>query len=104
MVRATHGVHRGSYYYEVEILKSTPPKAAATSSNSEMTTELPSHVRIGWSTRLGELQAPVGFDQYSFGYRDEAGTFHSMLVNIIVWSPRSFLSLPSIKLMMVLFA
>lgn len=58
MVRATHGVHRGSYLWEVEILPTTDPNA---------------HYRVGWSTRQGELQAPVGFDQYSFGYRDGEG-------------------------------
>lgn len=65
MVRATHGVHRGSYYFEVEVLK---PDASLQSSDIPVP-----HVRIGWSTRQGELQAPVGFDQHSFGYRDEAG-------------------------------
>jgi hypothetical protein len=58
MVRATHGIHKGSYLWEAEIL---PPQG----SNA--------HVRIGWSTRQGELQSSVGFDQYSFGYRDIDG-------------------------------
>lgn len=74
MARATHGVHGGSYFYEVEV----------TPSGSDN-----SHVRIGWSTRQvrcllaphivcecsvqGALQAPCGFDQWSFGYRDIAG-------------------------------
>jgi hypothetical protein len=31
------------------------------------------HVRIGWSTRQGELQGPVGYDKYSFGYTDVVG-------------------------------
>lgn len=78
MVRATHGVHRGSYYYEVEVLPHTPPKAdegiQGSSSGEPPHQALPSpHIRIGWSTRQGELQAPVGFDQHSFGYRDECG-------------------------------
>lgn len=60
MVRATHGVHRGSYYWEMEVLY--PPDEFDNC-----------HVRVGWSTRQGELQAPVGFDQYSFGYRDIGG-------------------------------
>lgn len=60
MVRATHGVHRGSYYWEVEILESPDNDNA--------------HVRIGWSTRQGELQGPVGFDKFSFGYRDIGGS------------------------------
>jgi len=79
MVRATHGVHRGSYYYEVEILPHTPTltteySVQSSSSGDPPQEALPSpHIRIGWSTRQGELQAPVGFDQNSFGYRDESG-------------------------------
>lgn len=60
MVRATHGVHRGSYYWEAEIL-----------SNKQF--DQTTHYRIGWSTRLGELQGPVGFDQHSYGYRSIEG-------------------------------
>ena len=69
MVRATHGVHLGSYYFEVEILD----PAASDRSTSLNKSLPPSHVRVGWSTRQGELQAPVGFDQYSYGYRDIGG-------------------------------
>lgn len=58
MIRATHGVHRGGYFWEALILPSHGPDA---------------HYRIGWSTRQGDLQAPVGFDQYSYGYRDTGG-------------------------------
>lgn len=82
MVRATHGVFRGSYYFEVEILPHTVCKSTTSvstnggSSSSENPQEvMPSpHIRIGWSTRQGELQAPVGFDQYSYGYRDSCGS------------------------------
>ena len=58
MVRATHGVSRGAYYWEMEVLPST---------------DADSHVRVGWSTRLGNLQAPVGYDSFSFAYRDLNG-------------------------------
>ena len=60
MVRATHGVHAGAYYFEVEILKSDGVDA---------------HVRVGWSTRQGELQSFVGYDKWSFGVRDLNGMF-----------------------------
>ena len=59
MARATHGVHRGEYYWECQILPSKDPNA---------------HVRIGWSTEKGELQAPVGYDKFSFAYRDIEGS------------------------------
>ena len=58
MIRATHGVHNGAYYWECQIGQSVDDNA---------------HVRIGWSTRQGELQAPVGYDRYSFAYRDISG-------------------------------
>lgn len=32
------------------------------------------HLRIGWSMRTGELQAPVGYDQWSYGYRSINGS------------------------------
>ncbi len=70
MVRATHGVHRGSYYWEAEIL-----------SNKQFDSS--THYRIGWSSRLGELQGPVGFDQHSYGYRSIEG-FHVAIVQIFL--------------------
>eukprot|EP00891_Asterochloris_glomerata_P008135 jgi/Astpho2/8135/e_gw1.00120.119.1_t len=58
MARATHGTFRGCYYYEVKV------------------THLGSsgHARVGWATRKGELQAPVGYDAHSFAYRDSEGS------------------------------
>ena len=43
-----------------------------------MTTDsnLDAHVRIGWSTRQGPLQAPVGYDKWSFAYRDISGIIY----------------------------
>ena len=64
MIRATHGVHFGPYYWECEIL---PPAGAHDD------TGLTPHVRVGWSTRFGELRGPVGYDKHSYGYRDVAG-------------------------------
>lgn len=61
MVRATHGVHHGQYYYEVSI--SDMPEGSAT--------------RIGWSQELGNLQGPAGYDQFSYSWRSRKGTaFH----------------------------
>ena len=31
------------------------------------------HARLGWSTKRGDLQAPVGYDEHSLGYRDLEG-------------------------------
>ena len=64
MIRATHGVHFGPYYWECEILPPlTTPTAPA----------LTPRVRVGWSTRFGELRGPVGYDKHSYGYRDVSG-------------------------------
>jgi len=32
------------------------------------------HLRLGWSMRTGDLQAPVGFDKWSYGLRDIGGS------------------------------
>jgi Set1/Ash2 histone methyltransferase complex subunit ASH2 len=32
---------------------------------------------LGWATEKGDVQAPVGYDKYSYSYRDKEGTkFH----------------------------
>jgi hypothetical protein len=48
MVRATHGVSSGCYYYEVLVQEPLHGEDG--------------HMRIGWSTEAGDLQAPVGYD------------------------------------------
>ncbi|KAI9199562.1 uncharacterized protein BJ171DRAFT_517912 [Polychytrium aggregatum] len=59
MAKASHGVWEGYWYLEVLI-------------NSH-----PGHTRIGWSQISGDLQAPCGFDQFSYSFRDNPGTlFH----------------------------
>jgi hypothetical protein len=63
MIRATHGVHNGAYYWECQIVPTSDSAA---------------HVRLGWSTRQGELQAPVGYDRFSFAYRDISGPLSSL--------------------------
>lgn len=58
MVRATRGVVKGAWYYEIKL----------------ETLGETGHVRLGWSTEKGDLQAPVGYDGNSFGYRDIDGS------------------------------
>ena len=36
----------------------------------------------GWSTRDGELRGPVGYDVYSFGYRDLQGDIAIVSISI----------------------
>ncbi|CAK9183471.1 unnamed protein product [Ilex paraguariensis] len=58
MVRATRGVMEGTWYFEIKVVQLGET----------------GHTRLGWSTEKGDLQAPVGYDGNSFGYRDIDGT------------------------------
>ncbi|XP_071689526.1 protein TRAUCO-like [Rutidosis leptorrhynchoides] len=58
MVRATRGVMDGAWYFEIKVV-----------SLGET-----GHTRLGWSTEKGDLQAPVGYDGNSYGYRDIDGS------------------------------
>ena len=70
MVRATHGVGSGSWYFEVRV-------------NTPLNGE-DGHTRLGWCTDMGELQAPVGYDHNSYAYRDR-------VANAAIGSPGSTL-------------
>eukprot|EP00118_Oscarella_pearsei_P008150 m.41223 g.41223 ORF g.41223 m.41223 type:complete len:464 (+) comp33115_c0_seq1:21-1412(+) len=59
--RATHGIQRGSWYFEV-VVKDMAPDAAC---------------RLGWSQVYGNLQAPLGYDKFGYSWRSKRGTrFH----------------------------
>ncbi|PIA48346.1 hypothetical protein AQUCO_01400744v1 [Aquilegia coerulea] len=58
MVRATRGVVEGAWYFEIKVSKLGES----------------GHTRLGWSMEKGDLQAPVGYDGNSFGYRDIDGS------------------------------
>ncbi|KAL6499623.1 hypothetical protein OROGR_027533 [Orobanche gracilis] len=58
MVRATRGVSEGAWYFEIKVVHLGES----------------GHTRLGWSTDKGDLQAPVGYDGNSFGYRDIDGS------------------------------
>ncbi|EGW31118.1 uncharacterized protein SPAPADRAFT_52290 [Spathaspora passalidarum NRRL Y-27907] len=58
--RANVGIREGSYYFEFEIVNSCEDN---------------SHVRIGLARREASLEAPVGFDAYSYGIRDISGEY-----------------------------
>lgn len=61
LVRATHGIRCGAWYFEVKI-DEMPPDTAT---------------RIGWSQPLGNVQAPCGYDKFSYSWRSKKGTcFH----------------------------
>ncbi|CAJ2679771.1 unnamed protein product [Trifolium pratense] len=58
MVRATRGVVEGAWYFEVKVVRLGES----------------GHTRLGWTMEKGDLQAPVGYDGNSFGYRDIDGS------------------------------
>ncbi|XP_045534808.1 set1/Ash2 histone methyltransferase complex subunit ASH2 isoform X1 [Papilio machaon] len=61
MVRATHGVSRGAWYWEA-VVEELPEGAAA---------------RLGWGRRYANLQAPLGYDKFGYSWRSRKGTrFH----------------------------
>ncbi|XP_020598517.1 protein TRAUCO [Phalaenopsis equestris] len=57
MVRATRGVVDGAWYFEIRVIRLGES----------------GHTRLGWTTENGDLQAPVGYDGNSYGYRDIDG-------------------------------
>lgn len=70
MIRGTFGVAEGDCYFEVTVEDSISigPKYPE------------AHMRIGWSTDKGNVEAPAGFDKYSYSYRDVKGTkFHQSI-------------------------
>ncbi|KAF9214367.1 hypothetical protein BGZ59_003856 [Podila verticillata] len=63
-VRANCGVREGRWFYEVTIDKGGEVRYEGRDG---------AHVRLGWARREATLQAPVGFDAYSYGIRDTTG-------------------------------
>ncbi|KAG0088624.1 hypothetical protein BGZ93_000887 [Podila epicladia] len=63
-VRTNCGVREGRWYYEVTIDKGGEVRYEGRDG---------AHVRLGWARREATLQAPVGFDAYSYGIRDTTG-------------------------------
>jgi len=57
-VRATHGVSRGTWYYEATIVEQ--PQGA--------------HCRLGWGQELANLEAPIGYDKFGYCCRSRKGT------------------------------
>jgi hypothetical protein len=54
------------------------------------TTTVGGHVRLGWSMRTGDLQAPVGYDKWSFAIRDTAGSILHASLRQDDWGGQAF--------------
>lgn len=69
MAKANVGVREGRWYWECKITSGIPQ----TPGKSAEENEARGHVRMGWARREATLDAPVGYDAYSYGLRDVAG-------------------------------
>lgn len=69
MGRANVVAREGTFYYEIKILKGVPLEGSPASLAAASTGPLP-HIRMGWARREAPLDAPVGFDAYSYGLTD----------------------------------
>lgn len=67
MTRANVAVREGRWYWECKITQ------GILKTRGEGDPAAHGHVRIGWARREAPLDAPVGFDAYSYGIRDVAG-------------------------------
>ncbi|KAG0650156.1 Set1 complex component ash2 [Hyphodiscus hymeniophilus] len=71
MAKANVGVREGRWYWECKITSGISKRKR---SDAHSTEESPKgHVRMGWARREATLDAPVGFDAYSYGLRDVQG-------------------------------
>lgn len=68
MARANVAVREGRWYYECKITQGIQPRR-----DGDSKPEGGKHVRMGWARREASLDAPVGFDAYSYGIRDVSG-------------------------------
>ncbi|KAK0112166.1 hypothetical protein ONS96_001424 [Cadophora gregata f. sp. sojae] len=67
MAKANVGVREGRWYYECRITSGIPKRKLGAPAESN------GHVRMGWARREATLDAPVGYDAYSYGLRDASG-------------------------------
>lgn len=69
MAKANVGVREGRWYWECKITSGIPRRKSGSAHE-----ESPNgHVRMGWARREATLDAPVGYDAYSYGLRDAQG-------------------------------
>lgn len=71
MARANVGVREGRWYWECKILSGIQP--ANLDPSIAAGRDDGGHVRFGWARREASLDTPVGYDAYSYGFRDVSG-------------------------------
>lgn len=70
MARANVCAREGSQYYEVRVVRGVPALDSADANINTNSQGPQPHVRVGWARREAPLDAPVGFDGYSYGVSD----------------------------------
>ncbi|KAF2719754.1 hypothetical protein K431DRAFT_321496 [Polychaeton citri CBS 116435] len=65
MCRANVCAREGTMYYEIKVHRGVPFEGPVAEANGPQP-----HVRFGWARREAPLDAPVGFDGYSYGITD----------------------------------
>lgn len=70
MGRANVVAREGSFYYEVRILRGVSRAGPPVPSDYAQSHGPLPHIRMGWARREAPLDAPVGFDGYSYGMAD----------------------------------
>ncbi|KAI0873117.1 hypothetical protein GGS24DRAFT_502114 [Hypoxylon argillaceum] len=78
MARANVAMREGTWYWECKVTRGilkneTGTKSASGGKDGAYQPESHGHVRMGFARREASLDAPVGFDAYSYGFRDVTG-------------------------------
>lgn len=68
MGRGNVVAREGRLYYEVKIIRGVPAEGPVVPTGQENNPQ--PHIRMGWARREAPLDAPVGFDGYSYGITD----------------------------------
>lgn len=69
MAKTNVGIRQGRWYWECKITSGIPKRKKSEAGQESAN----GHVRMGWARREATLDAPVGFDAYSYGIRDAKG-------------------------------
>lgn len=69
MTRANVAIREGRFYWECKVTRGILKQQA----NETSSLESRGHVRVGFARREAAVDAPVGFDAYSYGIRDKLG-------------------------------
>ncbi|KAK8248704.1 Ash2-trithorax family protein [Phyllosticta capitalensis] len=68
MSRGNVVAREGRHYFEVQVISGVPKEGPPVPKGQEDNPQ--PHIRIGWARREAPLDAPVGFDGYSYGIKD----------------------------------